>query len=461
MKQYETINWYLEGIEKVYDFLYNELEEEEQSPFFSWLMQQFPDLDIDWLEIFEDFNDDLFLKGEIDTILSFVEWYKQKKPDDYSEKYEFIERGICDYYLYKNDFEKLQERINFIQQNPVSGIDTLTVRLQYQLIYHAQYQTAFTYAEAVWKPVNESDKLMGFAVYPFINTIYVNQLQKCYETGLNATPFDKEQLFRKMVTMGFDDDKSIFKIVLNTLKEELHIDDIKDSIQKGKDGHLLVLNIQFLKYMLHTYQMPFIFSEWIWNFIATKKIFGKHKGIDNWFYIDAGTLSKHISDKFDSYLGSNELEIFGKVWGLDFVFSFLNKHQLLSDEHFEKMRESITYFRNEMIISAGSDLWQMMFVFKWPRTNDFIVDPSEQRLFNETYGKDENEVFETVNRYLSIYRIPDRIKKELNLNYSTKGIILPFEAENTPDIKVKPDTGRNDLCPCGSGKKYKKCCLNK
>ncbi|HGZ0736297.1 TPA: SEC-C metal-binding domain-containing protein, partial [Escherichia coli] len=23
---------------------------------------------------------------------------------------------------------------------------------------------------------------------------------------------------------------------------------------------------------------------------------------------------------------------------------------------------------------------------------------------------------------------------------------------------VKPQTGRNDPCPCGSGKKYKKCC---
>ncbi|MCC6874913.1 MAG: SEC-C domain-containing protein, partial [Sandaracinaceae bacterium] len=22
------------------------------------------------------------------------------------------------------------------------------------------------------------------------------------------------------------------------------------------------------------------------------------------------------------------------------------------------------------------------------------------------------------------------------------------------------DVGRNDLCPCGSGKKYKKCCLD-
>lgn len=24
-----------------------------------------------------------------------------------------------------------------------------------------------------------------------------------------------------------------------------------------------------------------------------------------------------------------------------------------------------------------------------------------------------------------------------------------------------PNTGRNELCPCGSGRKYKKCCLSK
>jgi uncharacterized protein YecA (UPF0149 family) len=31
----------------------------------------------------------------------------------------------------------------------------------------------------------------------------------------------------------------------------------------------------------------------------------------------------------------------------------------------------------------------------------------------------------------------------------------------TPLIKTQPKVGRNEPCPCGSGKKYKKCCLNK
>jgi len=46
--------------------------------------------------------------------------------------------------------------------------------------------------------------------------------------------------------------------------------------------------------------------------------------------------------------------------------------------------------------------------------------------------------------------------------------IIPKGSENAPIIKAVEFTkkqstkkiGRNDPCPCGSGKKYKKCCLN-
>ncbi len=30
-----------------------------------------------------------------------------------------------------------------------------------------------------------------------------------------------------------------------------------------------------------------------------------------------------------------------------------------------------------------------------------------------------------------------------------------------PYVREEPKIGRNDSCPCGSGKKYKKCCINK
>ncbi|PHS37974.1 MAG: hypothetical protein COB07_09335 [Sulfurovum sp.] len=38
-----------------------------------------------------------------------------------------------------------------------------------------------------------------------------------------------------------------------------------------------------------------------------------------------------------------------------------------------------------------------------------------------------------------------------------------FRADDSVSVPIKSEekTGRNDPCPCGSGKKYKKCCLNK
>jgi preprotein translocase subunit SecA len=32
------------------------------------------------------------------------------------------------------------------------------------------------------------------------------------------------------------------------------------------------------------------------------------------------------------------------------------------------------------------------------------------------------------------------------------------QAKKKPVKRVEPKTGRNDPCPCGSGKKFKKCC---
>lgn len=47
--------------------------------------------------------------------------------------------------------------------------------------------------------------------------------------------------------------------------------------------------------------------------------------------------------------------------------------------------------------------------------------------------------------------------QEVNPNVSS---IKMFKKTKTL-IRKHSKTGRNDLCPCGSGKKYKNCCLSK
>ena len=39
--------------------------------------------------------------------------------------------------------------------------------------------------------------------------------------------------------------------------------------------------------------------------------------------------------------------------------------------------------------------------------------------------------------------------------------VLDYDEESITVVRHQPTVGRNDPCPCGSGKKFKKCCLNK
>ncbi|OZG70986.1 hypothetical protein BTA51_23050 [Hahella sp. CCB-MM4] len=65
------------------------------------------------------------------------------------------------------------------------------------------------------------------------------------------------------------------------------------------------------------------------------------------------------------------------------------------------------------------------------------VDDFRQQL------RDSYEVF---NEYLTAYM------------KAGNGLAVYYHSD--PQVRQEPKIGRNDACPCGSGKKYKKCCLN-
>ena len=63
---------------------------------------------------------------------------------------------------------------------------------------------------------------------------------------------------------------------------------------------------------------------------------------------------------------------------------------------------------------------------------------------------------ETERELTEMQKMFSGFKEMIDRNFGEDAIdrILPF-------AKDEPKIGRNDPCPCGSGKKYKKCCLNK
>lgn len=50
---------------------------------------------------------------------------------------------------------------------------------------------------------------------------------------------------------------------------------------------------------------------------------------------------------------------------------------------------------------------------------------------------------------------------EVKRESAALGFEIPIDGLEEPVKRSQPKAGRNDPCPCGSGKKYKKCCLKK
>ncbi len=56
------------------------------------------------------------------------------------------------------------------------------------------------------------------------------------------------------------------------------------------------------------------------------------------------------------------------------------------------------------------------------------------------------------------HKLDELAKKAMPKEQREAEAKLLKETPKTEPIKVKAEPGRNDPCPCGSGKKYKKCC---
>lgn len=78
--------------------------------------------------------------------------------------------------------------------------------------------------------------------------------------------------------------------------------------------------------------------------------------------------------------------------------------------------------------------------------------------FNEV----EQDMFKPEESYFKreLLNIFDRYKKITTTWYGYAHKKELSDSRNEP-VRVDVKIGRNDPCPCGSGKKYKKCCLNK
>jgi hypothetical protein len=263
----------------------------------------------------------------------------------------------------------------------------------------------------------------------------------------------------------FEENEYEFKIIQDALESSLKIDEIKELIRRKKHRELnLQLNIHFMKYFRDKFEIPFMLSDWWWNMLTPPELY-KNKNDFDYFILGYEVLDNHFAQNFDFMLLSNDIEMFGKAWGLQYPYYFLKESGLIDEGTYMLMLENIEGIKHFFLKNTYENLWKASFVFSWPEIYKF--DPSEEHVFRSTFTNDFDSVAELLENYIDDHymSLPTRIQHVIDEKYpedisfpqlddwEEESMELPFEREG-------PKTGRNDPCPCGSGRKYKHCCLH-
>lgn len=413
-----------------------------------------------------------------DNVIKFTNILQDKQPELYKENFEYFDDFLIDYFCFKQDTLKVNKAFTFFMDDPLHNYDQYLLAFKKILFYqHSELLEQVIAKNFV--TVDESDDLMGGAEYDLAKCKFYTSLQEIYKR--NDEKLNKSTFISELADYNFDfEDQFLSSLEIGILKPQLNADEIKNWIKKDKKSSIIIIQGYFLRYM---YEKGFAFylSGRIWD-----KMLGfwqennrSKKTTDSYFKVQTELFEKYLAGFSSDMFLDNKSEMIAILWGSVYIFEFFFKNNFISEETFHDFLETSQKLKGKVIGQFTPDLWNSNFVHTWEKPDcisetEFI---EEHHIFKKSIsfkhqkftrlrsyiseelskigelahfiiegGKDDPKTHDT-SLLDSLFNLPD---KEFGGFDSHSNITEP--------IKVEKKVGRNEPCPCGSGKKYKKCC---
>lgn len=448
--------------DEIFDYYDEHVTEEDSLAFIYHILDGFPETELNLVEMFEQTPE--FNNANYEVILEFADRYRKIHPDKYRQEYEFVELQLTDHAFDTMDKALVSRCIEVIEQNPAKGIDTVTMRTLYRLIYFGMYREAVDYCKKVWEPISNSEEIWGQPEMHFLMVLYLNGAEEQYELFCKGDTSGWKDFNMRMEAYGFDNEEKRIDAVFQALSSDLQKEKMLHQISENKEYVFIGLLYHFLKYMKRRYNIPFMHANLLFYLLMDKSLFGSIKEEDAWFYIPYPKLDQHVTNNLDTFLGSNLIEVGGKVWGLHYVYEFLHENQFISTFYYQMMLENLAWLKMDFLTVASWEAWKLKFVLNWPETDSNLLK-LPKNFFDNIDRKDFKTSLLQIKNLLPSIGGKDRIVNEIR---KASGKKSKKNREFTHQIAgevIPPDPNRyvrrNDPCPCGSGKKHKKCCLGK
>nr|WP_207730365.1 SEC-C metal-binding domain-containing protein [Clostridium botulinum] len=319
--------------------------------------------------------------------------------------------------------------------------------------------------------LNEVISNIGFYEYIFLDRYfddieYINKNTNKFDNAIN-------DLKKKGIIFQIDEDKN--KVVI---PEELKAN-IKENFIKEEEFNLgFYISKDILKVvqvLLHYYGALSLEELYeIIHSMSSNLNYGKDKNIEIEF--DRSYLINLLSDNNRSYYGikkqdniyyvedvinlSYVLQGHKAVQYLDYKELSINYIRKFNKEEFYiKPLEKLKKYMKENLNIKEEKLNEVMYSTSCLMKNAFSVDYIFEDIKGRIYLKNE-EIERDIKDIIT--EINNNIEKWCLRGHSITEIKLKEDKiyEKVEKVNHKGKIGRNDPCPCGSGKKYKKCCLN-
>ncbi|TRX03478.1 hypothetical protein FNW10_06960 [Flavobacterium gawalongense] len=195
------------------------------------------------------------------------------------------------------------------------------------------------------------------------------------------------------------------------------------------------------------------------------------------FAIETQEFYKFLQEISGGFFSNDTSDKYAILWGSVYVYDFLFEKELIDSKTYSEFIATSQELKGVLIANEPASLWEFNFVHKWQKPDGIseIEFETEAEIFNKslTFAKHRFSDFkpmiasemETIGELsVSILKgeakiIEEQKNADERLNYLFGNSGASFVEK--PIVKeLHEKIGRNDPCHCGSGKKFKKCCLN-
>ncbi len=399
-----------------------------------------------------------------ENVINFLELLQSKHPKIYKENFQYLDDFLVDYYSFFGDFRKVEESFANFMLNPLQDFDKYLISFK-KLLFYGYIDILNVAILKNYKEVERCNQLIGNPLYDLTLSKYHLTLEQFHLSN----DFDTKTFIANLNKYDFDITDNVLSAVETGMCKQLSKEGIADNFLKNRQKFNITLEIYFMKYMRER-KISFAVSGRIWSKIWMFWAEGDDKmkcSLNDYFHVKEDEFEKYISSLSGDIFVDNRSEMIAVLWGSVYVYDFLKEIEIITQETFKNFINITRILKGKVIAQNLSDLWNSNFVHLWKKpdsisTIEFI---EEEKIFKKSIHF----------KHQKFTRLRSEISNELAImgELSTHIIIggkvddlfsieedynLKNENRLLESARTEKKVGRNEPCPCGSGKKYKKCC---